>query len=111
MSEYTLLFRGRGGLGQRDRLTDQKWVAWIKDLDSRGLIANLGQPLENTGQLIEGYGRDLRSTSFANLKDTINGFIILAAHDLDEAVEISRGCPIFEEGGSVEVRPVLQPHP
>jgi hypothetical protein len=108
MGEFTLLFRGQG-LGPSDRRIDQRWVAWIKDLDARGLITNPGQPLESTGRLIEGHGRNLRSTSFASLKDAISGFLVLAAHDLDEAIEISRGCPIFDEGGSVEVRPVLQP--
>jgi len=44
---------------------------------------------------------------FAELNDTINGFVVPSAHNIDEAVEISSSCPIFEEGRSVEVRPVL----
>lgn len=108
MRKFTLLFRAGGSYTHRDRLTNQRWAAWIKDLDARGLIANFGQPLDKAGRLIEGHGRHLRSMSFAELKDTIDGFVVLAAHNIDEAVEISRSCPIFEEGGSVEVRPVLQ---
>lgn len=108
MRKFTLLFRAGGDLARRDRLTDQRWAAWIRDLHARGLIANPGQPLDNTGRLIEGQGRCLRSMSLTDLKDMIDGFVILAAHDIDEAVEISKECPIFEEGGSVEVRPVLQ---
>ena len=27
---------------------------------------------------------------------------------IDQAVELSKGCPIFEDGGSVEVRPILK---
>jgi hypothetical protein len=30
------------------------------------------------------------------------------ARDIDQAVELSRGCPIFEGGGSVEVRPIMK---
>jgi len=32
----------------------------------------------------------------------------VSAANLDEAVELSRGCPIFETDGSVEVRPIAQ---
>jgi hypothetical protein len=30
------------------------------------------------------------------------------AKDIDEAVELSRNCPILETGGQVEVRPVMK---
>ena len=36
----------------------------------------------------------------------VGGYIIVEAKGLDHAVEISKGCPILEIGGSVEVRPV-----
>jgi hypothetical protein len=78
------------------------------DLDARGLIASPGQPLQSAGRLVEGHGQGLQTTSLVEFQNIINGFIVLAAQDLDEAVEISMGCPIFEEGGSIEVRPVLQ---
>lgn len=36
----------------------------------------------------------------------VGGYLIVNAKDIDEAVEISKGCPIFEENGKVEVRQV-----
>jgi hypothetical protein len=36
----------------------------------------------------------------------VNGHLMILAKDIDEAVEISKGCPIFQENGRVEVRPV-----
>jgi hypothetical protein len=36
----------------------------------------------------------------------ILGFIIVEARDLEQAVELGKGCPMVESGGSVEVRPV-----
>jgi hypothetical protein len=32
--------------------------------------------------------------------------MLIEAQDLAHAVEISKGCPILEVGGSVEVRPI-----
>jgi hypothetical protein len=34
------------------------------------------------------------------------GFTLIEARDLDQAVELSKGCPIFEVKGAVEVRPI-----
>ena len=37
---------------------------------------------------------------FAEAKDLIGGFTLIEARDLDHAVELAKGCPIFEfEGG------------
>jgi hypothetical protein len=33
---------------------------------------------------------------------------VLHAASLDEAVELARECPVFDFGGSVEVRPVIE---
>ena len=36
----------------------------------------------------------------------IGGNLIVMAKDIHEAVEISKGCPIFKENGKVEVRQI-----
>jgi hypothetical protein len=33
---------------------------------------------------------------------------LIEARDLEHAVELSKGCPILEREGMVEVRPVMQ---
>ena len=43
---------------------------------------------------------------FAEAKDIIGGFTLIEARDLDHAVELSKGCPILEVDGAVEVRPI-----
>ena len=47
-----------------------------------------------------------RQGSVAEAKDIVGGFIVVGANDLVQATELSKGCPILEIGGSVEVRPV-----
>jgi len=48
---------------------------------------------------------------FAEVKESIAGFIRIKANDLDEAVELARTCPIlFGEGNSVEVRMISTVH-
>ena len=43
---------------------------------------------------------------YAEAKDLVLGFIIVEARDLAEAAELSKGCPMLDGDGSVEIRPV-----
>jgi len=86
----------------------QKWMAWFKDLAENGHIKDRGQPLERTGKLVKGKQKAVTDGPFAEAKDVVGGFTLIEARDLDQAVELSKGCPIFEVEGAVEVRPVMK---
>jgi hypothetical protein len=45
---------------------------------------------------------------YAEVKDVVGGYTLIEARDLDEAAELSKGCPVFERNGFVEVRPVMK---
>src|SRR5207248_10168843 len=70
-------------------------------------IKNPGHPLERAGKLVKGKQRTITDGPYAESKDIIGGYTLVEAKDLAEAVELSKGCPILEGGGVVEVRPVL----
>ena len=110
MSEFTYLFRG----GKRPESPEgmqqamQKWRTWMKQLGENGQLKNPGGPLERTGKVVKGEGKTVTDGPYAETKDIVGGFIIVEAKDIDQAVELSKGCPIFEIGGMVEVRPVMK---
>jgi hypothetical protein len=83
----------------------QKWVAWFKDLGAKGHLKDPGHPLEHTGKVVSGKQKVVNDGPFAEAKDVVGGYIVVEASDLNQAVELSRGCPILDVGGSVEVRP------
>ena len=111
MSEFTYLYRGG-----RDTPTSpeqrqqqlQKWAAWFKELGANGHLKELGHPLESAGMVVKGNRKIVTDGPYAEAKDLVGGFSLIEAKDLAHAVEISKGCPILEVGGSVEVRPVMQ---
>jgi hypothetical protein len=88
--------------------TMQKWMAWFKELGANGHLKDLGHPLEAVGRVVRGSQKIVTDGPYAEAKDVIGGFSLIEARDLPHAVEISKGCPILENGGSVEVRPVQQ---
>jgi hypothetical protein len=108
MTEFTYLFRGRqmSGSPEQRQKHMEKWVAWFKDLTGKGIIKDPGHPLDFTGKVVNGNHKIVKDGPYAEAKDVVGGFIVVEAKDLDHAVEISKGCPILEVGGSVEVRPV-----
>ena len=92
MSEFTYLFRGRQiptSPEQRQKHLE-KWVAWFKDLNGKGVIKNPGHPLEDTGKVVNGKDKIVKDGPFAEAKDVVGGFIVVEAKDLAHAVELSK---------------------
>jgi len=48
---------------------------------------------------------------FAETKEVFGGWYVLEAADLDEAIEFAARIPAARLGGSVEVRPLVEPAP
>lgn len=110
MSEFVFLYRGgeAGRSPERAQQMMQKWMAWLKDLGAKGHIKDQGQPLEKTGKLVKGKQKIVTDGPFPEAKDIVGGYTLVEARDLAQAVELSKGCPIFEADGAVEVRPVMK---
>jgi len=108
MNEYVFLYRGadRGGSLEAMQQRMQKWLAWMKDLAEKGHVKEQGHPLERSGKLVKGRQKTVMDGPFAEAKDLIGGYTLVQAKDLAQAADLTAGCPIFETGGFVEVRPI-----
>ena len=110
MSEFVYLYRGSDAVRSPERMQQvmQKWLAWMKDLGDKGHLKDFGHPLERAGKLVKGIDKTVTDGPYAETKDVVGGYSLIEASDIDQAVELSKGCPIFETGGLVEVRPVAK---
>ena len=109
MSEYVYLFRNGDKISPEVMQKQMgHWVAWMKELGEKGVLKNPGAPLERSGKLVSGSKKTVTDGLFAEAKDVIGGYMIVEAKDVDHAVELSMGCPIFNVGGGVEVRPMMK---
>jgi hypothetical protein len=114
MSEFVYLFR-IGDAEQREAMgtparaqqSMQRWLAWMHELEANGHLKDRGQPLDRAGKVVRGKQKTVTDGPYIEAKDLVAGFIIIEAPDLAKAVELSLGCPMFEGGGSVEIRPVM----
>ena len=96
------------GTPERAQQSMQRWMAWMNELDPKGHLKDRGQPLERTGKVVRGAQKTVTDGPFTESKDLIGGFSLIEARDIDQAVDLSRGCPVFDGGGSVEVRPIMK---
>lgn len=114
MSDFIYLYRNddaarRESMGTPEQAQQnmQRWIAWFKQLESEGHLKDRGQPLEGTGKVVKGKQKTITDGPYVEAKDVIGGFTIVQARDLAQAAHLAGGCPILQNGGSVEVRPVM----
>jgi hypothetical protein len=65
-----------------------------------------GAPLATTGRTVKDWGKETKSAPYG-AGSPVNGYMVINAADYKEAVKMVKTCPIFEIGGSVEVREVV----
>jgi hypothetical protein len=114
MSQFVYLFRASEaeqvehmGTPERAQQSMQAWLSWIRELEAKGHLKDPGQPLERTGKVVRGKTKLVTDGPFVEVKDLVAGFIVVEARDLAQALELSKGCPMLDGNGSVEIRPVM----
>lgn len=108
MPSFLYIFRGDGMKRmspQELQQSMQKWGAWIQQLSQQGHF-KAGDPLETGGRVVRGKKKAVTDGPYAESKDLVGGYLLIEARNLDEATELSRGCPIFDNDGTVEIRPI-----
>ena len=110
MSEFVYLYRGYEQPASPEEMQKKtaKWMSWLKDLSDKGHLKSLGEPLHPEGKVVKGTKKQVIDGPYAEAKDVVGGYSIIVARDIDQAVTFSLGCPIFEDGGSVEIRQIGQ---
>lgn len=83
------------------------WTAWMGGLEAKGKLIG-GQPLLPEGKVMKAGGKKVTDGPFTEGKDIIGGYVVIRADDIEDALEMAKGCPILRnDGGSVEVREIM----
>ena len=81
------------------------WQDWIGGIAAQGkfvatnALGHQGKTVGASGVITDG--------PYAEIKEVVGGYIIVKAENLDQAVQLSEGCPTLAAGGKVEVRDVM----
>ena len=104
MTEFILMYQGGADMGsmtpEQGKVHREKWMAWIGGLGDK--VVSAGQPLKGN--------KNITGTGVAEAKgaDAINGFAVIRAADMDEALEIAGADPFLELGGTMQVAEMVQ---
>jgi hypothetical protein len=114
MAQFMFFIRNEGADFSKYSASDfqallKKYQAWTQKIKTEGhflagekLANDLGKSLRvKQGQIVV-------DGPYADSKEAIGGFFMISARDLNEALEVGKGCPALSYGGSLEVREVEQ---
>ena len=104
MKKYVFLFKGGMPKPEEAKEHMMKWGPWIGNL-AHG-EQRLGDPFQPTGKIVSGsMGDQVADITMDN--NMVSGYFVVEAENYDGAVALTKGCPIFENSGSVEVREIM----
>lgn len=83
-----------------------KYQQWVEELTQSGNHV-ASEPLTSEGYLVS-EDKIVSDGPFIEAKDAIGGYFIIKANDDQHALEISRSCPLVVQGGTVELRPIME---
>jgi hypothetical protein len=87
----------------------RRWNAWFRDLEAKGHVVSLGQPLcSEEAAVVTNANGSFTDGPYAETKDIVGGYSVIKAKDLQEAINLTQGHPLFEIGGIIEVRQVQE---
>lgn len=102
MSKYIFVYHG----GRKPDAPDEiekvmaKWMAWFQDMGDAvvdgGNPAGMSKTVSASGVLDDGGANPM------------SGYSLVAAGSIEAAVSMAKGCPILEDGGTVEVAEAME---
>jgi len=97
MTKFIYAFHG-GGMPKTPEEGAKMMAAWQAWMGSLGeAMADPGAPVGMSKTVTSG------GVSGDGGSNPLSGYTVVNAANIDEAVEMSKGCPILESGGSIEV--------
>jgi hypothetical protein len=110
MTKFLYLFRSQASAPPSPEAMERQlkaWMSWMDELRQAGHLVQPGERLDSRGKVVRGKAKAVTDGPYAEAKDTIGGYMLVQARDLEQAVELSKGCPVLEREGMVEVRPLV----
>jgi len=110
MKDFMLLFHSTPNMEfqptpEQIQESVKKWQDWIGGIAAQGkfkstnALGYVGKTLSADGTTTDG--------PYAEVKEIVGGYLICSAESIEEALSLGKGCPIFDEGGKVEVRDIM----
>ncbi len=102
MANYLFTYHG-GGVPETEEEGAKIMAAWEAWMGSLGAaMVDPGNPVGPSATIAAD-----GTTAPSHGDDTVTGYSIVSADSLDDALALAKGCPIRDDGGSVEVGEIV----
>ncbi len=111
MKEFALIFRIRDVADFKPTPEQmQERMNWLGGIAAQNKLVDKGNTLlPGTGSAVTVKpDHVITDGPYTEIKEFISGYIVVRAEDIDEAVAMAKGNPIFKIGGNIEIREVLK---
>ncbi|MBI4884351.1 MAG: hypothetical protein HY826_09895 [Actinobacteria bacterium] len=101
MTKYVLMFHGGGSPEEPSPDVMERWMAWFGKLGNA--VVDMGAPFGASASIASD-GTPSEGTG----PDPANGYTVIEAANLHDAVVMAKGCPGLGSGGSVKLYEAIQ---
>jgi len=111
MKEFMMIFRSEPKAWdelspEQMQANTKKWQDWIGGIAAQEKFVSTNR-LGYTGKTIKS-NNVITDGPYTEIKEIVGGYMIVKTKDLNEAVEMAKGCPTLDIGGHVEVRDIME---
>ncbi|MBL7931017.1 MAG: transcription initiation protein [Bacteroidia bacterium] len=111
MKQYMLLFRldilNKDAQPSKSEMKVYmtQWMEWLNWIAEKGQLAEGGNHLQYSGRVLKP-GKVVRDIPYSSNKESVAGYILINAKNLDDATRLAEKCPILNgsDKNSVEIR-------
>ena len=112
MKEFALIFRLKDLADFKPSPEQmQERMNWLAGIAAQNKLVDKGNtllPAPGSAKTIKP-GNVITDGPYTEIKEFISGYVIVKADTIDEAVEMAKANPVFDQvGGNIEVREVLK---
>lgn len=112
MKEFALIFRLKDLADFKPSPEQmQERMTWMAGIAAQNKLVDKGNtllPAPGSAKTVKP-GNVITDGPYTEIKEFISGYVIVKADTIDEAVEMAKANPVFDQvGGNIEVREVLK---
>jgi hypothetical protein len=110
MKEFIMVYRNAPVAGfnptpEQIEAVEKQWANWLEGIAAQGKLGGGYRPGPE-GKTAHP-GNVVTDGPYAEVKEILMGVSVLKVETIDEALEIAKGCPILQVGGTCEVRSLI----
>ena len=112
MNEFVLFFRmditttEAQPTQEQMKIYMEQWSVWIDSISAKKQLAEGGNHLSRKGKVLRP-NDNVTNMPYTEHKESLTGYIIILAKNMDDATKIAKECPILQgTGTSVEIRQI-----